>query len=979
MIVEKTTYQFIRFQKCLNTSPSGKFIIPFIFLLIFCKSTFSQISTNTNVTAQQLVQTIVGPGYNVSNIKLNCPTGAIATFTSAGTNIGLGNGIILTTGKAALAAGPNNKINAGFNNGSSGDSQLDNLLGTTTYDGCAIEFDLIPSCDTLKIKYVFGSEEYPEYVNKAFNDVFSFFVTGPGITGTKNIATVPGTNTPVSINTVNAGMNNQYFVNNANGNSVQYDGFTKPLMAYTPVVACSTYHLKIVIADVTDGIFDSGVFIEGGSIECAPVIYNDLATNVNGVRNCKNGNFTFCRTGDEGNPYNVNYTIGGTAVPGVDYQTLPGTLTIPAGQKCASVDVIPLPSGTPKPLKTIEITYKYGFCPEPNTIVITLTDPIPLDAGPDKSICSGDSVEIGPKGNLTATYSWTPTTGISNPLTPNPTISLVNNTTADVKYKYVLKATVSASNCVIYDTVVVTVKPHPIANFYDNSTSHCFNSVTVFRDTSTALAGNKIVDWYWEFGNNLFDTVQHTSTTYTKAGTYPVKLIVTDDKGCSDDTTMLVEIFPLPKADFQFVSACFGDSVSFKNTSTVTGGGTIILSSWTYGDGTLPEGAMNPKHLYPTNGTKNYTVQLFVKSDKGCIGGIFKPLELFPKPLVDFNASSICVYQDLRFSNYSDGNKSLWDFGDGTISNMRNPTHAYSAWGLRNVKLVVSNNFGCTDSLTKSITVYPQPKFDFFADDTVGCPVPPFVTNFTAVADTTPGADSVVSWKWIFNPASIKYGMFVKSAPFAEAGKYSPVLVATSIHGCTDTLIKSYYIHIYPEPVPAFTISPNELSIYQMKAQIIDNSSPDVVKWEWDLGDGTKDLNKTKFYHDYTGGTASTYTVTLKVTNQFGCLNSTTRTINVVTERTVYIPNAFTPNGDGVNDKFMPYVSGDFVNADFQMRIFDRWGLKLLFTGDVNQGWNGIYKGDVCERDVYVYSVIFTSKEDGSVLAKFKGTVTLVQ
>jgi gliding motility-associated-like protein len=232
---------------------------------------------------------------------------------------------------------------------------------------------------------------------------------------------------------------------------------------------------------------------------------------------------------------------------------------------------------------------------------------------------------------------------------------------------------------------------------------------------------------------------------------------------------------------------------------------------------------------------------------------------------------------------------------------------------------------------------------------------------------------------WVFNPASIKYGKTVQGAPYAEAGKYSPTLIATSIHGCTDTLAKQYYIHVYPTPSPSFILSPNELSIYQMKTQVIDGSSPDVVKWQWDLGDGIKELNKTKFYHDYSNGTASTYTVTLVATNQYNCTNSTTRTLNVVTERTVYIPNAFTPNGDGLNDKFMPYVSGDFVNADFQMRIFDRWGLKLLFTGDVNQGWNGIYKGDLCERDVYVYSVIFTSKEDGSVLAKFKGIVTLVQ
>lgn len=975
MIVKKTKSPLVSFINYNSVIRLCRFsFVSLVLILCSQGSVFSQLSVNANVTTQQLVQTIIGPGYNVSNIKLNCPQGAFATFTSAGTNLGLNGGILLTTGKASNAIGPNNNNKLGFNNGASGDSQLDILLGTETYDGCALEFDLIPSCDTLKIKYAFGSEEYPEYVNKSFNDVFSFFVTGPGITGTKNIATLPNSTTPVSINTVNAGANSQYFVDNTNGNSLQYDGLTKPMIAWTPVVSCSTYHLKIVIADVTDGIYDSGVFIEGGSITCSPVIYNNLASNVNGVKGCQNGSFTFCRTGDRTNAYVVNYTIGGTAINGVDYQTLPGSVTIPAGQECATVEVVPLPGGPPKPIKTIDITYKFGFCPEPNTITITLTDPIPLNAGPDKAICSGDSTSIGPKALIGTTYSWTPTTGLSSSTAANPMVSLINNTNTDIKQTYVLQATVTASKCVIYDTVVVTVKPHPKAIFYDPSPSHCLGTITYFRDTSVATTGNTIKDWYWKFGNNLFDTVQHTSTTYTKAGAYNVTLTVTDNKGCSGDTTMLINIWPLPSADFQITSACIGDSVAFKNTSTVDGG-IITLAIWSFGDGTPLINAVDPKHLYPTN-PKNFNVQLFVTSDKNCIGAITKPLELFPKPLVDFAANNICVFRELRFSNYSDGNKSLWNFGDGATSILRNPGHIYATPGPKDVKLIVSNNFGCSDSITKKITVYPQPKFNFYATDTAGCPI--FITNFNAVADSS-NLDSISNWKWIFNPASIKYGQHVQGAPYLDAGKYSPTLIATNTKGCSDTLTKAYYINVYPIPVPSFTLAPNELSIYEMKTQVIDNSSPDVVKWQWDLGDGTKELNKTRFYHDYSGGTAATYTVTLTVTNQYNCTNSTTRLINIRTERTVYIPNAFTPNGDGVNDKFMPYASGDFLNADFQMRIFDRWGNKLLFTGDINQGWNGIYKGELCQRDVYVYSIIFSSKEDGSVLAKFKGIVTLVQ
>lgn len=275
--------------------------ISLICLLILSKPSFCQLTTDTTATAQQLVNNILGPGQTVSNIKLNCPSGSIATFTST-SNIGFEKGVLLTTGMAPFANGPNNKTNAGFNNGTIGDKQLDSLIGTiNTFDGCALEFDFTPSGNTLKVKYVFGSEEYPEYVNNQFTDGFGFFISGPGISGNKNIAVVPNTTTPISINTVNANTNSQYYINNANGTSIQYDGFTKPLTAMQSVTPFSTYHLKIVIADVTDGIYDSGVFIESGSItftgiknaqlEDASVrIYPNPANDIIYIQSSFNGN-----------------------------------------------------------------------------------------------------------------------------------------------------------------------------------------------------------------------------------------------------------------------------------------------------------------------------------------------------------------------------------------------------------------------------------------------------------------------------------------------------------------------------------------------------------------------------------------------------------------------------------------------------------------------------------------------------------------
>ena len=117
---------------------------------------------------------------------------------------------------------------------------------------------------------MFGSEEYPEYANSSFNDVFGFFLSGPGIAGiftnnARNIATLPETNQFVSINNVNHINNSQFYINNSGGLTIQYDGFTTVLKANATVIPGETYHIKLAIADVSDNIYDSGVCIKAGS------------------------------------------------------------------------------------------------------------------------------------------------------------------------------------------------------------------------------------------------------------------------------------------------------------------------------------------------------------------------------------------------------------------------------------------------------------------------------------------------------------------------------------------------------------------------------------------------------------------------------------------------------------------------------------------------------------------------------------------
>ncbi|MBK7408805.1 MAG: choice-of-anchor L domain-containing protein [Saprospirales bacterium] len=236
-----------------------------------------------------------------------------------------------------------------------------------------LEFDFQPTVSQIEFRYVFASEEYCDYVNSTFNDVFGFFISGPGISGPYsnngiNIAVLPGFiggGTPVSINNVNHITNSAYYVGNIPAGSsqlsnpncaghpiavppatleCQYDGFTKVLTAVANVIPCETYHIKLAVGDAGDNAFDSAVFLAsnsfnaGGKAEVAATVPPLMGTVA--YEGCNNGFFTFSRgSGDPTVPLVINYTISGTATSGVDYTPIPLSVTIPANQTFVQVPV----------------------------------------------------------------------------------------------------------------------------------------------------------------------------------------------------------------------------------------------------------------------------------------------------------------------------------------------------------------------------------------------------------------------------------------------------------------------------------------------------------------------------------------------------------------------------------------------------------------------------------------------------------------
>ena len=230
-------------------------------------------------TADSLVRNILlDNGVTISDARFNGSTGvvncnSIGKFEtgSTPTNLGMESGLIIASGGVSVAVGPNNSdgLNVATTCGSYSDPQLSAIATGTTYDVAVLEFDFVPWDDTLTFSFVFGSEEYLEYVNSQYNDVFGFFVDGAnpngGVYNHQNMALIPGTNEVVSINTVHSTYNSQYYINNAGGATIQFDGFTTLLEVCFAVVPMTTYHIKLAICDVSDHKLDSGVFLEAHS------------------------------------------------------------------------------------------------------------------------------------------------------------------------------------------------------------------------------------------------------------------------------------------------------------------------------------------------------------------------------------------------------------------------------------------------------------------------------------------------------------------------------------------------------------------------------------------------------------------------------------------------------------------------------------------------------------------------------------------
>jgi len=566
--------------------------------VVVCTAAFSahaQITVNQNQTAAALAAALTGYGVTVLSPVLTCDTGANGTFTTVVDPIGVSAGIVLTSGSASGIAAPATTFETIGHTPSLADADLAALAGGTTNDACVLEFDFKAAGDTVRFNYVFGSEEYPEFACSGFNDVFGFLISGgvtsPGSTYPTpyNIARVPGTNIPVCINSVNSAPTGttypigtcnalgpgspfaMYYIDNAASTMLVYDGKTTVLTAVAAVSPCDTYHLKLGVADVGDNAYNSGVFIQGGSLTSS-VPTTITAVGTSGlpycIRGCNPGNFVFTIPDPQDTNVTVHFNILGSAVNGYDYAFIADSVIIPATTTSTILDINPLlvPAAGPK-VVTLEILKEDPCHPGVFTPVTTASLTI-LDSfnfhiiTPDTAVCAGTTVHIVATGDTdfapVLDYHWTP-------LPVSDDTALIIDVTPGTTTTYSLTVTADpALGCMPQvKTITISMAPNPVLSIDSAIVNTC---VGVPAQLNVYVSpGGTAYTYVWSPSIYLSSTsVSNPVATPTAVGDvmYNVSVYPTALPACVSDTSIMLHVVPddflLNNTD---TAICLGESV----------------------------------------------------------------------------------------------------------------------------------------------------------------------------------------------------------------------------------------------------------------------------------------------------------------------------------------------------------------------------------------------------------------------------------
>ena len=733
----------------------------FIYALIVSQVSFAQVVGNCTFpydTPESLVEILVGEGVQYSNVSFSgfdCSAG----YFNGTSNLDFQTGLVMATdGLDAITPGNFGGGGGGAGSDSDLEEQLEmvDALNTNLNNLIILEFDFIPNSDAVTFNYIFASQEYPSFTCSQYNDIFGFFLSGPGISGpftnnAVNIALVPDPNdptqyttTPVIINTVNSGTPSGgnsgpcddidpnwadysvFFTDNSNAETVSYPGFVT-LHATANVTACLTYHMKLAIADVADGGVNSAVFLQENSFNSLPDIEYVVESNTANIFNpnsqfvdniyegCGDASITFERPPGIGGDLLINYNLFGSSTINVDYtlsNTVDNQVVILAGDDEAIVTIGAISDATFDDAETVLIEIlplDYGcYEIQPDSIEFTIYDQPVFSIETDDlaALCSDDEVElnvipVGGMGGLMAppyaippyTFQWSGF-GTAASQIVNPT------ETTEYCVEVFDVCGQEAQTCM---TVIVEDYPNLGLILSDPVVLECPGDNVVLGVEATGGMGSLMTPpfplapytYQWTgLGTNASQLI--TASNDTEFCVEITDVCGQQVEGCIEVT---IQEFPPVVVSSEVVYVC--DSIEFILCSTVEGGNENYTFLWSNGD--------NEECMFDF--PENYTIT--VVDECGVQGSASGSILVDEAPNPFFESAQLPDENfGIDLNNYTptmNGLSYLWSFGDGYISTLIDPSeHFYEVWGVYTVNLGVTTEINnCYKEYSTEVEISP--------------------------------------------------------------------------------------------------------------------------------------------------------------------------------------------------------------------------------------------------------------------------------
>ncbi|MEI6123558.1 MAG: PKD domain-containing protein [Bacteroidota bacterium] len=511
----------------------------------------------------------------------------------------------------------------------------------------------------------------------------------------------------------------------------------------------------------------------------------------------------------------------------------------------------------------------------------------------------------------------------------------------------------------------------PTANFGANMvTANCPPLGINFIDSSTT----DVSQWWWSFGeasgsSDNYSSISDPQHIYNNPGVYDIQLIATA-YGCSDTINKpgFISVFgPAGTMSFTPLSGCSPLNVNFTANATST-----TSYFWVFGDDNATTTYNNTtSHTYQAGGTFN-PILILNDSIHHCTLPITSPDVLnVIAGIAGFgytNAGTCADSATIYFTDTSYATNPItawhWDFGDGATSNLQNPSHFYNTNGTFSVTLTITVG-PCSYSVTYDsiVTIFIVPDLIYNFTTTSTC-TPPLVTQM--VVNNASITDSITTWHWDFGDGTTSN---VKNPPhtYFNNGVYNVVLSVTFANGCAHVYSSNINIQIYNYPIASFTTDTNNVMASE-PITFIDGSTGTTLHWTWDFGDGGTSTLQNPVYA-YTE--AGTFAATLIVATPNGCADTAFKNMNILSD--IKVPNVFTPNGDGHNDKF-EIVSRGF--SEYYLLVYDRWGKIVYKTTSPTEFWDGTVNGKPVADGTYYWTLDLKNQVKSKSI---NGTVTVIR